>query len=66
MTGGRARAYMSDYRIPVTDNFFTLTPKDIENVLKAAEEHKYKRPKNSNGSKARNFHKLLMQMRCLE
>ena len=61
MTPEQAKAYVTDYHIPVNENFFSLTSRDIENVLKAAGVHKYKRPKNSQGSKARHFYKELMR-----
>lgn len=43
------------HRIPVEKDFFTLSLSEVERVLDAANEWKYRKPKQANGSRGRYF-----------
>lgn len=47
------------YRIPLGVDFHTLTSEVVERILQAADERKYRAPKNANGSRARYFYAML-------
>jgi hypothetical protein len=49
------------YHIDVTKDFFTLSPSEVENILQAANEWGYRKPKNANGSRGRYFFSLLQR-----
>jgi oligoribonuclease NrnB/cAMP/cGMP phosphodiesterase (DHH superfamily) len=53
---------MTRHHIPHDKDFFTLSFSEVENVLNAADEWKYKKPVNANGSKARYFHAFLTRL----
>ena len=61
MTPEVAKAIIVDYDIPVKVDFFTLTDGQVKDLTNLAALYKYKRPKNSQGSKARHFYKELMR-----
>ena len=61
MTPEQAKTSVAAYDIPVNVDFFTLTSEQVKNVTAIADIYKYKRPKNSQGSKARHFYKELMR-----
>lgn len=61
MTPDQAKSSVAAYDIPVNVDFFTLTDEQVKNVTAIAGIYKYKRPKNSQGSKARHFYKELMR-----
>lgn len=61
MTAEQAKTSVAAYDIPVNVDFFTLTSEQVKNVIAIADTYKYKRPKNSQGSKARHFYKELMR-----
>ena len=61
MTPEVAKAILVDYDIPVNVDFFTLTDGQVKDLTNLATLYKYKRPKNSQGSKARHFYKELMR-----
>lgn len=42
--------------IPLNDDFHRLTSSQVESLLAFANEHKYRKPRNANGSRARYFH----------
>lgn len=56
-----AKAILVDYNIPINVDFFTLTDGHVKDLTNIAALYKYKRPKNSQGSKARHFYKELMR-----
>jgi hypothetical protein len=49
------------YRIPLDKDFHALTSAEVERVLAAADERKYRKPKNANGSRARYFHASMVR-----
>jgi len=51
-----ARAILSDCNINVAQDFFTLSSAQVECLLDHADTHKYRKPKNANGSRGRYFH----------
>lgn len=61
MNSEQALAYLRKHNIPVKADFFQLDDADIANVIAAAVEAKYKRPKGGQGSKAKNFYRELMR-----
>ena len=61
MTPEQAKTSVAAYDIPVNVDFFTLTDGHVKDLTNLATLYKYKRPKNSQGSKARHFYKELMR-----
>lgn len=57
----RARATLKSCGIDVGANFHALRSEHVDKLLSAAKEHKYRKPKNANGSTARYFHERLQR-----
>lgn len=55
MTRYDATNYAHRFSVPLGKNFFTLTSFEVCRVLEAADAHRYRKPKNANGSRARYF-----------
>jgi len=51
-----ARAILDDCAINPAQDFFTLSSWQVEKLLEYAVIHKYRKPKNANGSRGRYFH----------
>ena len=49
------------HNIPLDVDFHTLDSNTVHRILDAANEHKYRHPKNANGSRARYFHACLVR-----
>jgi len=47
--------------IDLRRDFFTLSAGDVESVIEAANAHKYRKPRNANGSRARYFFAFLQR-----
>jgi hypothetical protein len=47
------------YRIPLRLDFHALDSAQVESIIAAADEVKYRKPANANGSRARYFHSYL-------
>lgn len=60
MTPEQARAAVADYSLPINADFFTLTREQVQSLNIIANTFKVKRPKGSQGSKARHCYKELM------
>lgn len=43
------------FSVPLEKDVCTLTFAEVDRVLAAADEHKYRKPKNANGSRGRYF-----------
>ncbi len=54
-----ATAIATAHHIPLGLDFHALPSAVVENILQAADEHKYRAPKNANGSRARYFYAML-------
>lgn len=48
------------YGIPIGCDFHTLNSDVVKRILNAADERKYRKPRNANGSRARYFYAYLM------
>lgn len=59
MTPDRARELAGKYGIPLDSQFHALPSAVVESILAAADEYRYRAPRNANGSRARYFHALL-------
>jgi hypothetical protein len=61
MTIRRSEALELAYRhgFPLSVDFHTLRSEQVDKVLAAADERKYRKPTNANGSRARYFHAYL-------
>jgi len=55
MTNYTATDLAHKYRISLEKDFFTLTHAEVQCVIDAADEVKYRKPKNANGSRGRYF-----------
>lgn len=56
-----AKATLAWCGIEVGSDFHTLRTSHIEALLKCADEVRYQRPRNANGSRARYFHDMLQR-----
>jgi len=61
MTRSEAANYRNKYHIPTEKDFYQLSSSEVERVLAAADEHKYRKPRNANGSRARYFFAALQR-----
>lgn len=61
MTKNEATNLAHKYSIALGKDFFTLSSDEVSRVLAAADERKYRKPKNANGSRARYFFALLQR-----
>lgn len=61
MTAAYARELARLYRIPLDRDFHSLNSETVESILAAADEWKYRKPRNANGSRARYFHAYLVR-----
>lgn len=59
MNGYDAGAIASVFGFRLDVDFHTLSTASVENVVRAADAHKYRAPKNANGSRARYYHARL-------
>lgn len=50
------------HRIPLGLDFHALDTTQVESILAAADEVKYRKPRNANGSRARYFHAHLVRL----
>lgn len=62
MTYDRAKRLIAAYRIPVGRDFHALPSSDVDSVIRAANEYRYRAPRNANGSRARYFHAYLQRV----
>ena len=60
MTYNKAWELIERYQLPI-DNFFTLESSEVDNVIAAANEYGYRKPRNANGSRARYFYDFLVR-----
>lgn len=49
------------YSIRLDADYHQLSSLEVERVLAAADERKYRKPRNANGSRGRYFHALLVR-----
>ena len=61
MTRSDAANLINKYNIEIHKDFFTLSASEVGQVLEAADEWKYRKPKNANGSRGRYFFALLQR-----
>lgn len=61
MTRSDAANLCNKHHIDPSRDFFTLSASEVERVLDAANEWKYRRPKNANGSRGRYFYAALQR-----
>lgn len=61
MTYSQALEIAQRFNIPLNVDFHALPANTVERIIDAANEHKYRKPKNANGSRARYFHALLVR-----
>jgi hypothetical protein len=47
--------------ISISQDFFTLSPSQVCDLLEEADRMRYQKPKNANGSRARYFHARLQR-----
>lgn len=59
MTKAEATELAARHSIPLDADFFSLSWDTVERVKHAADERKYRAPKDANGSRARYFHEYL-------
>lgn len=60
----RSQAYdlASNYGFRLDVDFHTLSASDVERVIAAADNWRYRAPRNANGSRARYFHAYLQRL----
>ena len=61
LTRYEARETLSRYQIPNGVDYHALHSNVVDRVIAAADRHKYRAPKNANGSRSRYFHAYLMR-----
>ena len=61
MTRSEALALAARHRIPMGKIFHALCHDDVASVLVAAEERRYRTPRNANGSRGRYFYEHLQR-----
>lgn len=49
------------HSIPLDMDFHALNAEQVDSVIAAADEYRYRKPKNANGSRGRYFHALLVR-----
>lgn len=49
------------YHIPLDVDYHTINSSTVESIIAAANERKYRKPTNANGSRARYFHAALVR-----
>jgi hypothetical protein len=47
--------------VPIGADFHTLSSSQVEALLVEADKHKYRKPRNANGSRGRYFHEMLQR-----
>lgn len=57
-----AKRLIAAYRIPVDRDFHALPSNDVDSVVQAADEYRYRAPRHANGSRARYFHAYLQRV----
>lgn len=58
----QAKRLIAAYSIPVDRDFYALPSRDVDSVIAAADDYRYRAPRNANGSRARYFHALLQRV----
>jgi hypothetical protein len=53
---------LRELKIPRGENFFVLPSSKVSELLDVADEYKYRKPKNANGSRGRYFHAYLQRL----
>lgn len=61
LTRDQALDIASRHHIPLGEDFCTLRASQVENIIAAADEAKYRKPASANGSRARYFHARLVR-----
>lgn len=61
MKRAEAIALAARHEIPLNKDFHTLPASTVDRITAAADERKYRKPKNANGSRARYFHAYLVR-----
>lgn len=61
LTKSEATAIATAHAIPLDVDFHALPSDTVERILNAANERKYRAPRNANGSRARYFHAMLVR-----
>ncbi len=56
-----ARDIANRHHVPLDRDFHALSSDEVARVITAADEHKYRQPRNANGSRARYFHAYLQR-----
>lgn len=59
MSARDAQDLASRHDIPLGVDFHTLPSATVERILSAADERRYRKPRDANGSRARYFHAYL-------
>lgn len=62
LTPGEARGIATRWQIPLDKDFHALRSEEVERVIAAADERRYRKPSNANGSRARYFHAQLARV----
>ena len=63
LTKDEARMKLRRLGVPISKNFFTLTPAQVDRLIEVADEMKYRKPKNASGSRGRYFYAYLNSKR---
>lgn len=56
-----ARAALTLINAELGQDFHTLSAEQVDRILKLADHHRYRKPKNANGSRARYYYQLLQR-----
>ena len=62
LTSHDARDILTRAHVPIGGNFFSLSQSDVAALLAEADKHKYRAPRNANGSRGRYWHDYLQRV----
>lgn len=62
----RARGILARCRVAVGANFYALRQETVSALLAEADAHKYRAPRNANGSRGRYWHEYLQRAAAKE
>lgn len=66
LSAGEARGIATRWQIPLDSDYHALDRATVERIISAADERRYRKPPQANGSRARYFHAYLCRAAAKE
>jgi hypothetical protein len=66
ITASEARDIATRWKIPLDSDYHALNRETVERIIGAADERRYRKPPQANGSRARYFHAYLSRAAASE